>query len=153
MPCVVTAWVRLLSIPRIRVFQNPDCSFLWGVPDYLILQVPVFKDPWVSGRVWHRKPFSLWIQFCYLVLLFLGLFPHTSVEDGFHLFPDLFREFSIVDSPTVLVVYLFPILVVSKISMHIFLYFWVYWSAVLVREQWESQFREREPKPWRFLSH
>ena len=86
------------------------------VPNYfenvLILQVHVFKDPWISGRVWHREPFSLWVQFCYLVLFFLGLFLPPCVEDGFNLFSNLCLGFRIVDSPTVLVVDLFPILVV-----------------------------------------
>jgi len=74
-------------VPKFGFFKNPDYSLLWGVPDYfgnvLILQVHVFKDPWISGRVWHREPFSLWVQFCYLVLFFLGLFLPPGVEDGF----------------------------------------------------------------------
>jgi len=88
--CLGEAYCR---VPEFGFFKNPDCSFPWGIPDYfenvLILQVPIFKDPWVSGRVWHRKPLSLWVQFCYLVLFFLGLFSTPGVEDGFHLFPDL----------------------------------------------------------------
>ena len=109
------AYCRVL---KFGFFKNPDCSFLWGFPNYfedvLILQVHVFKDPGISGRVWHREPFSLWVQFCYLVLFILGLFLPSCVEDGLNLFSNLCHGFSIVDSPTILVtvINLFPILVV-----------------------------------------
>jgi len=117
MPCVVTAWVvPIIESQNSGFFKNSDCSFLWGAPNYFenvfILQVHVSQDPWISGRVWHREPFSLWVQFCYLVLFFLGLFLSPCVEDGLNLFSDLRRGFRIVDSSTILIVNLFPILVV-----------------------------------------
>jgi len=103
-------------VPKLGVFTDSDCPFLWGVPNHFenvfILQVHVFKGPRISGRVWHREPFSLWVQFCCLVLFSLGLFLSLCVEDGLNPFSDLCRRFRIVYSPTVLVVNLFPILVV-----------------------------------------
>jgi len=90
MPCVSHCLSKAYCrIPEFGLFKNPNCAYFWGFPDYfeniLIPQVPIFEDSRVSGRVWHREPFSLWVPFFYLVLFFLGLFPPPGVEDGFNL--------------------------------------------------------------------
>jgi len=88
--------------------------------------------------MWHRKPFSLWNQFRYLLLFFLGLFLPPNVEDGLDVSSDLCNRFRIVDSPAVFIMNLFLILDVRNIPPHVFLYFWVYWSTIFVRESGES---------------
>ena len=144
-------------IPGFRLFKNSNCAHFWGVPDYykdvLTLQISIFQNRRVSGRTWHREPFSLWVQFSHFVLFLPGVFPTPCVEDRCNLLLDLCRGFYLIHPPTVLIIYLFPVLVVCDISSHIFFNLWVYWPAICIHKHWESQFWEREPEPWRFLCH
>ena len=102
------------------------CLLMWHIwTNESWLNEDIFEDPWISGCMWHREPFSLWDQFCYLVLLFLGLFLSPCIEDGFNLGFHLRRGFRVIEAPAVLVVHLFPILTIWDIPSQVFLYFQV----------------------------
>jgi len=78
---------------------------------------------WTVSKV-ARDETMLWIS----NLVCLGRFLTPSVEDNRHLYQELWRRSHVIYSPTILIIYLFPIVVIGDMSVHVMLNFWMNWS-------------------------
>ena len=64
---------------------------------------------------------------------------------------DLRCRSCVAHAPAILVVYSFLVLFIRDVTSHVFFHLWMDWPVIFVHDDWESQFWECEPEPWRFL--
>jgi len=149
-PCVVTALVRPVVVSRNSGFSK----ILGGLLTMSKMSSsPRFLSTKVSGSldVWGTENLSL-SSFCCCLSTFRSTGCSPPMCGGVtRLVLDLRCRSCVAHAPAILVVYSFPVLFIRDVTSHVFFHLWMDWPVIFVHDDWESQFWECEPEPWRFL--